>query len=252
MTSLTHSWHFMVDTLFSSAIFEVIKRRFPKEVGSEGVFALIGIWSEVLEHIIGRSQEEFYNQVEVLHIDLKPELAVSLVNTVHGLAGDIVAARTANTQLLNINPSAEREFHSSEAGRSLINGTAHVISRVWLDRYQQRWEPKSKKKLERENKPPETKPRQIKAVRDNHYIAKFTLRDYWSSDGEILIHERVGQNEWRSKIRPFSQWGFKRDLYSARLEDRFSLIEGDAQKPIEKILNIYPLNDPERLAFWAF
>ena len=242
----------MVDSLFSSAISGVLKRKFPGEQGSDAAFALEKIWSEVLEAIIVRSQEEFHDQIEELHIDLKPELAVSLANSVYGIAEKIVTARTGNSKLSDIKPCQEREFHYSAAGQALIKGTAKNMTTVWLKRYKVRWGPKSKKKLEKEQNPPQGKSRQVKPVENNHFISKFMLRDFWAAEGNIAIHKRTKLNDWRTRNKPFSQWGFRKNLYSDKLEDRFSLIEGDAREPIRKLLDMYPLNDPEQLAFLGF
>lgn len=47
-------------------------------------------------------------------------------------------------------------------------------------------------------------------------------------------------------------WGFRKNLYSNRLEAYFGLIEGDAAKPIQMMLKVEPLNRPQREALIGF
>lgn len=242
----------MADTLFTSTISDIIRRKYPEEYDSESLYDLVAVWAYVLEAIIEGSQEEFINLTDGIHIDLKPELAVELVNSVDSLGEAIVSARTESFKLSEIDPEQEREFHLSKPGQTLIDGAAKMRAKFLFDKYKERWGPKTRTKLQKEENPPKAKPRKVKSVRTNHYISKFFLRNHWAENGRLTIHSRVDHETWRTEKKPYGKWGHRKDLYSDRLEDRFSLIEGDAQKPIHKLLNLYPLNDPERLAFLGY
>lgn len=241
----------MTHIMFTSAISEVLQNKFPDE-DQTIISDLIPVWAEVLKSIITRSQDDFYEQAKVLHIDLKPEIAVSLIITVRGIAEKIIEARTDGQDIKDIAPDQERDFHISEPGQLLIENTANNLVTSWLKRYQERWEPKSKKKLKNEKSPPTPKYRNVKAVTKNHFISRFFLKKYWAEDNTLTRYERNDPNDWKTTQVPLSRWGYQDNLYSDRLEDRFSLIEGDAEEPIRKILNTYPLNDPERLAFLGY
>lgn len=242
----------MTDCLFTSAISQIVLNKYSDVEESKTLSGLVPVWAEVLEAIITRSQEEFRKQATLLHIDLKPEMAMSLVNTVWGIAEKIVEARTVGRVLADITPEQEREFHSSDAGQTLIKGTAKVLTASWLKRYQERWEPKSEKKLENEKNPPRPKPRSAKEVDTNHFISRFFLKKYWAENGKLTVAKRGDPAKWQIRKLSFGEWGHQKNLYSDRLEDRFSLIEGDAEVPIRKVLALDPLNDPERLAFLGY
>jgi hypothetical protein len=57
---------------------------------------------------------------------------------------------------------------------------------------------------------------------------------------------------WKIRKVPVGSWGHEEGLYSDHLEDWFSLIEGDAEEPIRKILGLFPLNEPENLSFLGY
>lgn len=237
--------------MFTSAISRIVQKKFPQE-NEETLSSLVSVWAEVLKSIIDRSQELFLEQVSVLHIDLKPEMTMSLINTVNGIAEKIVEARTAKRNVVDITPQEERAFYASAEGKALIEGTTNVIYLAWLKHYRKRWEPKSKKKLKKEKSLPQPKRRYIKTVETNHYIPRFILKKYWAESGTLTRHARVNRDNWEIRQIGFGEWGHQKKLYSDKLEDRFSLIEGDAAEPIRKILATYPLNDPERLAFLGY
>lgn len=237
--------------MFISAISRIVQEKFPHE-NTERLSSIVSVWAEVLEAIIDRSQKEFYEQATIQHIDLKPEITISLINTVGGVAKKIVEARTVKRNFVDIAPQEEREFHTSPEGKALIETTANNLLIAWLKQYQDRWEPKSKTKLEKERNPPTPKRRKIKAVRTNHYIPRFILKKYWAESGRLTKYVRINRDNWKTRQISFGKWGHQENLYSERLEDRFSLIEGDAEEPIRKVLDIYPLNHSERLAFLGY
>ncbi len=122
---------------------------------------------------------------------------------------------------------------------------------MWTTKYQERWKPKTEKKITEAAFPTPAKPRIPKRVQRNHFISAFFLRDYWSSEGNFLLHEKAAPDA-EPILSSAGRWGFQRGLYSAELEDRFSLIEGDAKQPLRKVLNMDLLNDPERTALLGF
>lgn len=91
----------------------------------------------------------------------------------------------------------------------------------------------------------------IKEVNDNHFIPKSFIRKYWSEDVKIKKNTIKGV-EITSKNIPFSKWGFVKNLYSDKLEAYFGLIECDASIPIRKLLEVEPLNGPQKKAVISF
>jgi len=55
-----------------------------------------------------------------------------------------------------------------------------------------------------------------------------------------------------AKIRPVRKWGKEDFLYSQGLERYFSLVEGDAKRPYEKLISMMPLNESERRYWIAY
>lgn len=241
----------MTDEMFTSAISGAVQKKFPEGV-PKTISNLVPVWAEVVESIINRSQNQFLEQEPLLHIDLKPEMAVSLVNTVWGIAEKVVEARTVGRNIAELTSQQERDFFASVEGKAVISETAKVLHASWMKRYQERWKPKTTKKLDREENPSPPERRNVKPVRTNHYISRFFLKKYWAENGTLKKHTWVDTNRWESRQISFGEWGHQENLYSDKLEDRFSLIEGDAEEPIRKVLSTYPLNDPERLAFLGY
>lgn len=121
---------------------------------------------------------------------------------------------------------------------------------IWKKRIDERWKPKSKKILERAKNPRSPK-LAVKPVSKNHFIPRSFLKTNWATNDELLRWKHT-QSGWRSSQQNFGKWGFRRGLYSDKLEAYFGLLEGDATQPIDMLLNMRPLNDPQRNAFVAF
>ncbi|WP_122073050.1 DUF4238 domain-containing protein [Pseudophaeobacter sp. EL27] len=242
----------MIDPLFSNAITNALESRFPAQAKSPNWMKLHELWSNTLAQIISRFEHDFWGEAETIHVDLKPEMAITIAACTTEIATNLVTARTANRDLGDICPTEEASFQASDAGQALIEGTAKVLTTSWLERYHVRWKPKTDRKLGNEKNPPPLKARTPKKVNDNHFIPKSHLRRFWSSDQKLTVYTRRSVKDWGVQERPFGNWGYQSGLYSDPLEDRFSLIEGDATDPINKVLDVYPLNDPERAALMGF
>ena len=121
---------------------------------------------------------------------------------------------------------------------------------IWKKFIEERWKPKSEKILERAKNPRNPK-LAVKPVTKNHFIPRSFLKTNWATDDELLRWKRT-ESGWKSSKRNFGKWGFRKGLYSDELEAYFGLLEGDAKKPIEMLLGMRPLNDPQRSAFVGF
>ena len=92
---------------------------------------------------------------------------------------------------------------------------------------------------------------QLSRLGKNHFIPRWFIRDHWATDGKVLRWRRTSEG-WTSTKRGFGEWGYRRELYSDQLEAYFSLLEGDAKRPIEMLLETLPLNSPQREALVGF
>ena len=213
--------------------------------------ALTAVWDEVVHQII----EEMLtlsetNDVE-LHINVREDMVMELARLQFWLAEQVVEKRVKGRELSSIDPKQEREECLGSQGAETIRGTARIVhEKIWSRRLEERWKPKSLKAIEREAKPKKTT-LAVKPVGKNHFIPRWFIRDHWATDGKVLRWRRT-PNGWQAARRGFGEWGYRRKLYSDSLEAYFGLLEGDVKRPIEMLLEMIPLNAPQREALVGF
>ena len=228
-----------------------VRRLFP-EVEQQAVDALTAIWDEVVERIIDEMMTLHKADDVKLHINIREEMVAELAQLRFWLAAQVVEKRVAGRDLSSIDPEQEKEECLGLDGANTISATAQLVhERIWSRRLEERWKPKSAKAIEREANPPQAKKVAAQPVGKNHFIPRWFIRDHWATDGRILRWRRTSEG-WTSKTRGFGQWGYRRELYSNQLEAYFSLLEGDAKRPIEMLLETLPLNAPQRAALVGF
>ena len=187
-----------------------------------------------------------------LHINIREEVVTELAQLRFWLAEKVVEKRVAGRDLSSIDPEQEREECLGLDGADTISATAWLVhERIWSRRLEERWKPKSAKAIEREANPPRAKKLAVQPVGNNHFIPRWFIRDHWATDGKVLRWRRTSEG-WTSRKIGFGQWGYRRELYSNQLEAYFSLLEGDARRPIEMLLATLPLNAPQREALVGF
>ena len=219
--------------------------------GLEVIDPLATVWDEVVHHIVCEVMDLAGTDQEPLHINLREEMALELAKLQLWLGQAVVERRMTGRDLSAVNVGQEREECLGAQGAKIITGTARMAyKQIWLKRMAERWKPKSEKAIEREAAPRQVR-LPIKPVERNHFIPRWFIRDNWAVDGEVLRWRR-GRDGWSSAPRGFGKWGFRRNLYSDRLEAYFSLLEGDAKKPIQMLLQTEPLNGPQRDALVGF
>lgn len=242
-----------MDNLEAPFVFSILKALRKKHplINNERLYELAQIWGKVATLIMQRLHEKLFETIESIHVDLKPEMVTLQTKMEMFLVEAIIEKRTKGRHLTGITPEIERSFHTSKAGQKAINDTTLELSKVWVEKYRERWKPKTETKLKRESSPPCPKPRVPQKVSKNHFISKFFLRNYWLFDETLTIHNKLEVDGPVAKYA-LGGWGWLEDLYSERLEDRFSLIEGDAGTPLKKVMKSEPLNDPERHSLIGF
>ena len=227
-----------------------VRKLFP-EVEHNSIDALTAVWDEVVDRIISEMMTlSEANDVE-LHINVREDMVMELVRLQLWLEERVVEKRVAGRELSSIDPEKEREECLGSEGAKTIRGTARLVhERIWSKRLEERWKPKSAKAIEREANP---KPARlaVKPVGKNHFIPRWFIRDHWATDGKVLRWRRT-HNGWTSSKRGFGEWGYLHKLYSDPLEAYFGLLEGDAKRPIEMLVETYPLNVPQRETLVGF
>lgn len=228
---------------------EIIKR-FPNADEKE-VIALGTIWDEVAHHIINEMLALSLENAEALHINVREDMALELAQLLLWLSERIIERRTDGREFSDIDPVEERKACLSPEGAKTITGTAHLAyEHIWKRKIDERWKPKSAKAVEREERP-RSATLAIKPVAKNHFIPRWFIRDLWAIDGKVLRWRRT-ETGWASAQRGFGEWGYRHNLYSDGLEAYFALLEGDAKRPIEMLLDTHPLNRQQREFFVGF
>lgn len=210
------------------------------------------VWDDVLSLIIKEMLNHAKPKMLVLHINLREEMALEMTRLMRFISEKIVSDRMTGRLLAEINPAIEREQCFSVAGRNKISNTAiDCAEHIWIKKYNERWKPKSEAALKKEGSKIKTKiiP---KKVEENHFIPKSFIKRYWSEGQSVYKSIKTSGGVEHKKPTPLGSWGFRINLYSDSLEAYFGLVEGDAVKPIEMVLKVEPLNNPQREALIGF
>ena len=234
----------------SSVSGTAVRKLFP-EGQHQSIDSLTTVWDEVVDRIISEMMTlPEANDVE-LHINVREDMVMELARLQFWLAERVVEKRVAGRELSSIDPEEERKECLGSEGAETISGTARMVhERIWSKRMEERWKPKSAKAIEREANPKPVK-LAVKPVGKKHFIPRWFIHDHWATDGKVLRWRRTSDG-WASSKRVFGAWGYRYKLYSDPLEAYFGLLEGDAKRPIEMLLETHPLNAPQREALVGF
>lgn len=217
----------------------------------ELIDALALIYDEVVHRIIVQMFELGRPDETPLDIDLREEMALEIAKLSLWLGERVVEKRLPDREPGDIDLVAEREAVLGSAGAETITNTARMaFDHIWGRLIEERYKPKTIAAAKRKANP-RKQVLAVKPVGKNHFIPRWFIRDLWAVDGKVLRWRRDGDG-WNSARRGFGEWGYRHNLYSDRLEAYFSLLEGDAKKPIEMLLDTRPLNGPQREAFVGF
>lgn len=210
------------------------------------------IWDEVVSLIIQKTLEYCAKKMTAIHINLREEMAFDLEELISFISEKVVDDRLQGRSLGDIDEAAEHDACFSQDGLKRIEQTAlNLANGVWLKIYNERWKKKSTALSDKE-KNPKTKKITPKPVEDNHFIPKSFIRRYWSSGQHIFRFGKTANGEIQKERIGLGQWGFAKNLYSDHLEAYFGLLENDAIPPMEMILNVLPLNWPQRESLVGF
>ena len=219
---------------------------------SEEIAKVTVIWDEIVNSIVEKMLEYSTPHIGDIHINLREEMSLELAKLISFISEKVVEDRLKGRSIEEINEELERQQCFDKDGQEKINNTAkNCADRIWIRKYKERWEPKTKAALEKEKNPTHNK-LSPKPVDKNHYIPISFIRRYWSEKQSVFRNIKKPDGEIEKKKVSVGQWGFSKNLYSDRLEAYFGLLEGDAVRPIEMLLNVEPLNRPQREALVGF
>ncbi len=210
------------------------------------------IWEEVVSSIAKEMLTYVASRVGEPHINLREEMILELAKLKSFISEKVVSDRMNGRTIAEIDPLEERNQCFSEAGKCKISITAkNYAEHIWIKKYKERWEPKTEAALKKDLVRKKTKivPQRVE---ENHFIPKSFIKKYWSEDQFIYKSIKTPSGVEQKIQTPSGSWGFQPNLYSDYLEVYFGLLEGDAAKPIQMVLNIEPLNRPQREALIGF
>ena len=213
---------------------------------------LAKVWDEVVSSIVEEMLAIAKQHMEDIHINLREEMTFELAKLTAFVSEKVITDRMRGRTINDIDPQVELEQCFSLEGKERISNTAkNCAVQVWLRIYSERWKPKTKAAFSKEQK---QKKRSItpKQVEDNHFIPKSFIKRYWSEGQVVYRNVKTSEGFDEKKKTPLGSWGFRKNLYSDELEAYFGLLEGDAVRPIQMILNVEPLNRPQREALIGF
>jgi hypothetical protein len=213
---------------------------------------LAEIWDEVVSSIIKGMLDIANPQMGDLHINLREEMALEMAKLIVFISEKVASDRTSGRAINEIDHHLERDQCFSLEGKERISNTAkNCASQIWLRKYNERWKPKTEAALRKE-KNPKKKTITPKAVEDNHFIPKSFIKKYWSEGQIVYRNIKTPEGLEEKKGTPLGSWSFRKNLYSDSLEAYFGLLEGDAVRPIQMMLDMEPLNRPQREALIGF
>ena len=179
---------------------------------------LARVWDEVVSSIVEEMLARAKPRMDDLHIDLREEMALEIAKLIFFISEKVVADRMSGRVVNDIDPQVEREQCFNLKGKERISNTAQIFAdRVWLLRYAERWKPKTEAALRREKKKKKTfvTPQQVE---DNHFIPKSFIKRYWSEGQFVYRNVKTQEGLEEKKKTPLGSWGFRRNLYSDKLE----------------------------------
>ena len=210
------------------------------------------IWDEIVDAIIRKMLEYSTQHMSDIHINLREEMSLELAKLGIFIAEKVVNDSLSGRSLEQIDENLERETCFNEEGMAKITNTAmNFAEHVWLKIYNERWKPKTEAAIKREASPNVVKLTPQK-VEDNHFVPKSFIKGYWSENDSIFRFTKNANGEFTKDKKSFGQWGYVKNLYSDKLEAWFGLLEGDAERPLKMLLNVEPLNRPQRESLVGF
>lgn len=234
-----------------SITLSLIKERDPTLAHSQAL-ALAEIWDQVVDRLI-RAMLDLEKGIErELHVNIRAEMNFEISRLMPFFAKLVVDKRTNARDLNKIDLGVEAEECLGPSGEVTIRDTAKMAHKhIWDRRMNERWQPKSRKALEREKSAPQPTTLAVKPVRDKHFISRWFIRDYWADGANATRWRRIDGDLTREKIL-FAAWGHREGLWDDRIEAYFGLLENDGKRPIQMLLAIIPLNPPQQEAFVAY
>jgi hypothetical protein len=212
------------------------------------------VWYGVVSQIVNEMLAYAEPHMGSLHINIREEMILELAKLTSFISDLVISERMNSRSVVEIDLIEERKACFSEEGKAAIFSTAKILAEnIWIKIYKERWLPKTEFELKKDKEGRKPAKIVLRRVKDNHFIPKSFIRNYWAEGPSVYKSVKSTNTGLKPKIKtPFGSWGFLSNIYSDNLEAYFGLLEGDATQPLKMLLNVEPLNRPQREALTGF
>ena len=216
--------------------------------------ALAAVWTREAGLVVSR-MFEMCRETEVMRlpIEVRHEAAFELAKLMLWLEDRMIEKKTAAVPIDEIAPDAEAEYVTSPGGVERIDNTARIIAdRIWKPLCAKWWE-----RVPAISTPPKKTivtglPSNSPGVKKQHFSPVFSNRRWAGTDGAVRVYALGVDGRIVARQTGYRKWGRESFIYSQELERHFGLIEGDAEAPYRKLLEIVPFSEIDRRHWVAF
>jgi hypothetical protein len=220
-------------------------------------YRLARVWSVLQDRIISHMLDICESEMGLsLHIDQRAEAAFELSRLLLFLSGRILDEKAKQKALSEYDPDDEAALLETKEERAKINRTARKMADgAWkplLTKWRKRrplvelpgHAGKSSKLL---------KPAKSVFRKHMHYVPQSTTRQWrCAKSGKFTVYKIGVDGEVKAEASTAKLWGAAPSLYTQGLEHLLGLIEGDAHRPYQKLVDIVPLDAMEARRWIAF
>ena len=234
-------------------MFERLSTTFPN-CDPKHLDALAAVWTREAGLVVSRMFEIFREtEITRLPIEARHEAAFELAKLTLWLEDRMIEKKTAAVPIDQISPDTEAQFLTSPVGVERIDKTARIMAdRIWKPLCSKWWErypaiaatPRKTVVSGLRSSSP--------GVKRQHFSPVFSNRRWAGTDGRVCVYALGVDGRIVVRQTGYRNWGRESFIYSQALERHFGVIEGDAEAPYRKLLDVVPFSETDRRHWVAF
>ena len=239
-------------------IFAELIRRCPA-LDRVTAYRLARIWSALQDRIVVHMFDICETEMGAsLHIDQRAEAAFELSRLLLFLSGRILDEKAKQKALSEHDPDGEAALLETKEEQAKIKAIArNMADGVWkplLTKWRKR-RPLIDMPGQAAKRSKLIKPAKSVFRKHMHYVPQSTTKQWAAArSGKFTVYKIGVDGEVKAKAKASTAklWGAAPSLYTQSLEHLLGLIEGDARRPYEKLVDIVPLDAMETRRWIAF
>lgn len=234
-------------------MFERLPTKFP-DCDPKHLDALAAVWAREAGLVIAR-MFEIYGDTEVMRlpIEVRHEAVFELAKLTLWLEDRMIEKKTAAVPIDQISPATEAKFITNPVGVERIDNTARIMAeRIWKPLCSQWWKRYPAIPAAPKNTVVRGVPSNSQGVKKQHFSPVFSNRRWAGTDGRVSVYALGVDGRIVVRQTGYRNWGRESFIYSQALERHFGLIEGDAETPYRKLLEVVPFSETDRRHWVAF